>query len=268
MNEVSDVLRNYCWSIYNPAKSFGSKPHFIGDREVDGKEGFISLYSVTTETKDCIIQEGSTVGFKGIVGSERLWIDCDSYEAADKVEAILIKEGYDYVAYDTGNRGAHFGVLRDHPPSHLLPQKDKEWVRQRLGELADSSIYTHLHLFRLPGTVHEKTGRRKELVKVVCGRSIKHEPLRYKSVNINSNNVNSNNSWSIFDYHSIMGLTTPRKNGDRHPTLVKLCYALKDMAKVDANVALWWLTETSKLHEEPKEAEQIEQIVRSIYGGI
>jgi len=257
-------VSDYVYYIYNPAKSFGSVPDLRHRDDLAGLEGFSSVYSITLESAQAIHAERTAKGFKGCVWSERLWLDFDSYEAANRAGQKLEEMGYDFVCYDTGNRGMHFGILRSAHPSHLLPSRDKKWVKEHFPE-ADLSIYTHLHLLRLPSTVHEATGRRKEFVEHVKGEAlVLPERTEDESIYIGPLSDTVSDGGSIFDSLRIMGNTVPQTNGNRHPTLVKLAYALKEKG-VAPDIAHWWLSETNKLFEEPKEIEAIEQIVRSIY---
>lgn len=247
--------------LYSPTKSFGIKPFFLSKADADAKPGFSSLYSVSKETSEAIIKEGTTKHFKGVVWSERLWLDIDSYEKADGTEQKLIEMGVDYVAYDSGGRGAHFGILRDASPSHLLPQRDKQWVREHFPE-ADPSIYTHLHLFRLPGTLHERTRRPKHLVSERRGEHLTLPTYKDCSGDLRSHSAGNK---SVFDCFRVMSHTVPVSAGERHEYLVKLTYALKDDAEVGAKEALFWLKHTNLLYSEPKSNEDLEKIVRSIY---
>ena len=245
-------------SIYYPKQLLFAKGlNFSSDN--DSNTGFGSLYSITQESAEAIQREGTIAGFNGCVWSERLWIDVDSYEEAEKVELTLKGMKLDFIAFDSGGKGAHFGVLRNHPPSHLLPKKDRVWVRKHFPK-ADSSIYSSLHLFRLPGTVHQKTGRRKRLVVQEPGTALtlpKYEPFILKSpVFISANE-------SVFkDYRVLQNIKNAR-TGDRHYTLVKIAYALKDK-NVDETYSRWFLGEVNKLFEEPKTEIEVEKIVGSI----
>lgn len=259
-----DDRYKYCYSVFSGSKHFGTKPNFIHSSGLP-RQGFSSVYYVTAETASAIEQDGTTAQFKGVVWAPRLWIDVDDYEAAQRVEDTLKKEGLDFDAYDSGNRGAHFGILRDTPPSHLLPLRDKAWVQKTFPE-ADLSIYTHLHLFRLPGSIHEKTGRRKEMLESIRGRAL--ELPKYEIKEIKLSTTQSSGGRSIFDSWRVMANCVPAKNGNRHPTLVKLAYALKQDTDVSPDEAYFLLSEANKLYEEPKEAEQIEQIIRSVFGSL
>lgn len=261
---MKDYEQHYNCRIYSPTKSHTTVPSFI--RDTSGMVGFTSLYNVTEADAQAIVAAGTTATYKGVVGGERLWLDIDSYEAADAVEERLKEMGYGYIAYDSGGRGVHFGINRAAVPSHLLPAQDKAWVQAHFPE-ADLSIYTHLHLFRLPGTIHETHGREKTLVDTVEGKTLYLPRLEKKDVKLNIlASSSSGYNVSIFDCTRVMANSIPTVSGNRHPTLVKLCYALKDDAGVDANIARWWVGEVNKLSEEPKEDEQLDQIVGSIYG--
>lgn len=250
--------------IYSATKSYGSKPTFIDASSVEqeAKTGFTSLYLVSQETAEALITEGTTKNFKGVVWSERLWIDIDSYKTADGVEQRLIDMEVDYVAFDSGGRGAHFGLLRDHAPSHVLPQKDRAWVKEHFPE-ADTSIYTHLHLFRLPQTVHETTGRQKCLVSERRGRSLTLPAYKDYLGQLEGNHTGLKKS--VFECFRVMSHTVPVETGGRHEYLVKLTYALKDDAGVNAKEALFWLRHTNLLYSEPKSNEDLEKIIKSIY---
>lgn len=260
-----EMKDKYVKCIYSPVKSFGNKPDFVDDTQIEPYQatGFTSLYLVSKETSEAIIQEGTTKHFKGVVWSQRLWLDIDSYEEADEVEQRLIEMEVDYVAFDSGGRGAHFGILRDHAPSHLLPQKDRAWVKANFPE-ADTSIYTHLHLFRLPQTVHEKTGRKKTLVSERRGRSITLPAYNDSSGSLADHGTGLKKS--VFECFRVMSHTVPADTGSRHEYLVKLTYALKDDAGVSPKEALFWLKHTNLLYSEPKSGEDLEKIIRSIYG--
>lgn len=262
------MKNKYDHHIHNVGKSYGSRPEFAlySDLLGSGIQGFSSIYGVDASAAQAIQQEGTTTGFKGVVWSERLWLDFDSYEASDKAGKKLEEMGYDYIAFDTGNRGCHFGILRDAPPSHLLPARDKAWVKAHFEE-ADTSIYTHLHLFRLPGTIHEGTGKPKTFIGGNDTGKALILPERsedYGKHYIGNVSGNISSGVSVFDNHRVMANTVPQRSGERHPTLVKLAYALQDHG-VAADSAFWWLSETNKLFDEPKEIECIEQIVRSIF---
>lgn len=252
---------DYSYHLYSNSATYGSSPSFVVSDDIP-KEGFCSLYAVTKETAEAITEAGTTKGFKGVVWSERLWLDFDDQDAAKRAEERLKVMGYDYVCYTTGNRGLHFGILRDNAPSHLLPLFDKTWVKQNFPE-ADSSIYTHLHPFRIPGTKHEKTGRSKELLYGRRGGTLILPPFRKEEIQIDT--FGQNLGKSVFDCFFVMANTVPVDSGQRHQTMIRLLNALKNDAGVSMDVALWWTSEWNKMLSQPKEDHELEKAVRSIY---
>lgn len=257
----------YRYNLYSPTPDYGVTPTFMVwvGRGEQKRSGFRSLYSVTEETAKAIEQEGTARQFKGVVWSEKLWLDFDSYEAAERAEERLREMGHGFIAYDTGGRGAHFGVDRVAEPSHLLPARDKAWVQANFPE-ADKSIYTHLHPFRIEGTKHEKTGLEKRVVCEHRGSSVSLPAPKEAEVPAINDGNGERRDKSIFDCYRVMANTVPCRNGERHPVLVKLLYALRDEAQVGINEATFWVREWNKLCEEPKTDEEIEYTIRSIYG--
>jgi hypothetical protein len=257
------VRNKHEFYLYSPRADYGTTPRFI-HWDLLPNTGYASLYGVTEEVAVAIEAAGSTKGFKGVVWSPVIQMDFDSYEAAAEADRRLIKMGVEYKGWDTGGRGAHFAITRDNVPSHLLPSQDRAWVDKHFPS-ADSSIYTHLHPFRLEGTIHEKTGRKKELGTHQSGSSVaipKIERCASETIPIYS----EGQAGSIFDCFRVMANTIPVENGQRHETLIRLLYALKDQAKVNIDVARWWIIEWNKMLLEPKSEEDLEKALRSIYG--
>jgi len=259
---VDDERSNiYCYYVYSPANNYGSKPTFYHRDDLPG-QGYRSLYAVTEADAKAIAAAGTISGFRGTVWEERLWIDVDSYEEAGRLELTLKQRGLDYEAYDSGGKGAHFGILRSSYPSHLLPTRDRTWS-SALGLALDTSIYTSLHLFRLPGSTHERTGRKKELVEKQAGKTLILPPHEKPKIRLSS--YTESGDRSVFDCIRVQSNTIPATLGERHAHLVRLTYALRDDAAVDAEKARWWLGEVNKLYEERKTEEELDKIISSIY---
>jgi hypothetical protein len=268
-------MYGYDWSYYSPSKFYSDSPCFIHLDRLPN-QGFGSVYYITKETAEAIKSAGTTKGFAGIVHSERLWIDIDTKGLSEEraIEKITVTEqklnmmGVDYEAYDSGGHstvgGAHFGVLRDAKPSHTLPMQDRLWAESHFKDVADTSIYTHIHLFRLPGNLHEDTGRPKELVYRKTGSSLTLPKYENRGQPIQFAPSSDSDVFSVFDNLRVMSSTVPQNNGNRHPTLVKLAYALKD-SNVDPIHARWWLGETNKMFSEPKPDEELDGIVERVY---
>lgn len=250
--------------LYSPTRRYSMPPcmRMVGELP---SSGYTSLYGVTEDTAKALHACGTAAGFKGSVWASRLWVDIDSYETADNVETYLRAIGVNYVAYDSGGKGAHFGILRDTGPSHLLPLQDKAWVTKQIPE-ADLSIYTHLHLFRLPGTVHEDTGRKKILINSCEGTALVLPPLPRSIHQPSTTPVMSHGSGSPLTSSRVKYWSRPVLAGKRHRALLKLAGALRDDAGVGLDVALWWVEEVNRTYAEPKEPEKVTEIVRWVYG--
>lgn len=264
---------SYCYNLYSPRPDYGSKPTFYHDDKVPAT-GFTSLYKVTHETAYAIEQAGTTKGFKGVVWSDKLWLDVDGYDKCEAVEQRLKEMGYEYISYDTGGRGGHFAIVRVNNPSHLLPLQEKQWVQEHFPE-ADPSIYTHLHPFRLSGTIHSSTGGRKSQVGGASGRALQlpvysdkkdgNVSAIYKCFEGSSGHTGDATPGSIFDNFFIQRNTQEiPKQGERHETLIRLIYALRD-AGYSQQVAHWWVSEANKRWAPPKEDHEIEKALQSIY---
>lgn len=254
--------------FYSPTLSYGEIPLFLADKELP-EEGFASLYSVSASDAEAITKAGTCAKYCGVVGTDTIWIDVDSEDAVQKVRGKLDELGVDYVWYSTGNRGSHFGVRINYIASHLLPARSKAWVGSTFEGLADLSIYTHLHLFRLPGTRHASTGRKKQLISsMINGRALELPNLARSDVrHYKAPAGNPGKDYSVFDCRRVMGNSVPMLNGERHASLVRLAYALRDEAGLEPSIAVWWMLEVNKMFEERKSEEEVENIIRKVYGG-
>jgi hypothetical protein len=260
-------LNEYNCVFYSRDLNYGSTPVFRRCNSIS-EPGFTSLYAVTNSTAQAIQAANTTAKFSGPVWSGRLWVDIDSYEVAGEVEARLQRLGLGYVAFDSGGKGAHFGIRREAKPSHLLPLLDKSWVKAHIPE-ADTSVYTHMHLFRLPGTPHHKTGRLKEFVSHFSGKALnmaewqKRVEQMAPSLSVSAPQANSD-APSVFESLRVMANSVPTNIGNRHPTILKAVYGLCDL-DTPIEVARWWAGEINKMSDEPKEDWELDKLVNSVY---
>lgn len=225
--------------------------------------GFCSVYAVDEATATTLQSSQDPRGFKGIVWSEKLWIDCDTEEASNSVEAGLKKLELGFEKWTTGNRGAHFGVNRIAEPSQTLPLQDKAWVKARFPE-ADLKLYSHLHLFRRPGNPHDKTGRKKTLEAVFDGRTFSHGNSRHTSSADLPISTGIKIDSSIFEDERIMCDSTPQENGQRHATLCRLAARFAQRGE-GSEFAYRWLQHVNALFSEPKSDEEIVKVIQWAY---
>lgn len=259
-------MDNYIYRIGSPTNILGRPPNFYRSSELLSKQcAFASVYAVTVETAYAIETISQTAqGFKGVVWSQRLWVDFDNEEAGKAAQIKLKELGYDYVVYHTGGRGIHIGILRDTQPCHTLPQQDKAWVSTNLAG-ADLSLYWHLHLIRLPGTKHERTGIPKTLIVSQRGRSLQLPILSQEERSEMGRITEQMKQGSIFTSFEVVSNLAP--TGDRKQ-LVRLAAALKEHTEASLQEALWVIKEVNRGFNPPRDEKEVERIVRWAYNEI
>lgn len=269
MGDYSNVF-NYRLVSYT--NSLGKPPSFCHNSLVlNEKFNFASVYGIREEDARAIQDSGTAAGFKGVVWSQRLWADFDSEEAGLRAQAYLKEEGYDHIVYTTGNRGCHLGIARDCRPSHTLPMQDKLWAKEHLPG-CDLSLYWHLHLLRLPGTVHESTGLPKRVLYKHTGRVLTLPPYTPPE-NMPESSIAQSLDQSgkttrrgcIFYIWAIASQLT-YNGGSRHDQLVRLAKALQSDGKVSEAECRWVVEEVNRGFYEPKGPEELNSIVRWAYG--
>lgn len=261
---MNDYLNVFTHRVGSSDKYLGKPPVFYNTQELLSNPSirFTSVYRVRAEDAKAIVSAGTAEGFKGIVWSPYLSVDCDTEESSRAAQSRLTEKGIEHHVYTTGNRGCHISIPRPCEPSHLLPQQDKAWVQINL-DGADLSLYWHLHLFRRPGARHEKTNRLKTLLHSVPGQPLTLEPYT-KTEEVKETTPlagNSHSTESIFDKWSISRyLTTPRTRKQ----LVALCAACKAEG-IEEPITTWILREVNKALPVPRADSEIVRIVRHYF---
>ena len=172
----------YYYEIRHKKERFG-KPVLVAEDKLCLATGFRSVYGFDKETADRIISSRSSAGLKGkAVYADVLLIDFDDeYEEADKLRESLVERGIGFSTFNSGNRSIHFHI--PHPPvfQPWLPKAHKQWIAANCPK-ADVSFYHPAGLFRLPLTIHEKTGKLKVEIETHQGEMIElTEPVKQKS---------------------------------------------------------------------------------------
>lgn len=259
-------MDNFVYRVGSDSKFIGRPPRFFSGRELNnGINRFGSVYAIREDDAQAIQQAGTTTGFKGIVWSQRLWVDCDTDESSQYSKSILKEKGLDHVVYTTGNRGCHIGILRDTQPSHLLPLQDKQWVMDNLPG-ADLSLYWHLHLLRLPGVLHEKTGLPKLQIGAVYGSSLTLPPYIMPATTADRATIDTatvlSSRNSIFNNWRVVSHLTP--TGQRRQ-LVVLAGRLKGEIGLTYEENLWIVMEVNRGFKVPRDSQEVERIVKHYY---
>jgi len=124
--------------------------------------GFQSVFGYPPETAGWVKKHGSTKGMKhATVYCDTILVDYDDEpEVAEAAILYLRNHGHRFTVWDSGNRSVHLHVALEPIEGVWVPGAVKQWVRQYLRP-SDLSFYHAAGMYRLPGTVHEKTGRAK-----------------------------------------------------------------------------------------------------------
>jgi len=189
--------------------------------------GFRSVYAYPEDIRKIIDKNKSTarLNANAEVYSDVLLVDFDNNEeAANKAISFLKKEGWQVDVYTSGNRSVHLHVALEPMLGYWVPKAQRNWVATNMPG-ADLTFYHHSGMFRLPGTVHLKTGESKLLVESVKGKPLKIDRTAIKTV--------LSSDHSRFDTHQqfVMNLLTNKYEGTRG-TFVS-CMLLRDAKKLD-----------------------------------
>jgi hypothetical protein len=237
------------------------KPKLI---EVDDLpfHGFRSIYQLNEDGRLWVEQNGLK-GFgqtKLPVWSPYLFADFDdNKEGAIQFFEYLKENGIEFYLYDSGNRSYHFHILREIEPSYLVPYTDKMFLK-RLSYGADLGIYSTLHPFRLEGTIHSKTGRRKECLYFNKGKALSLTLEVPKEV-IESGR--STCSSSIFEDEYLQGLTLGCQDGTRHNNILQIGKTLKQYG-MSSSFIEEWVIHSNKLNSPPLEEDELSNLIRWI----
>lgn len=135
--------------------------------EAESMTGFISCYGFPKVTADLIKDQGGTFELAEMpLYVDRVVLDFDDHD--DDYQASVqycIKQGWSFVAYETGNRGYHIHIPVRPCTEVGVHLRVHNWVRSHFKGY-DISLYKSSSVTRIPGTYHSKTGRK--MVQVAC----------------------------------------------------------------------------------------------------
>ncbi len=136
-----------------------------------GDYNFHSVYCFPPETVNKIETQGHMKNLDGCsVYSDTLYIDIDKPGHVAKATAILEDLKAPVKILSTGNRGIHAEVATSPLLGPNTIYSQKRWLKSAgLWELVDTSIYRPAGQFRALGAIHQKTGRRKTIVREIAG---------------------------------------------------------------------------------------------------
>jgi len=263
------MKETFCYVEYRklPFRGKDEKPLLVKlDDPILKTGGFRSVYQVNEEGKKWIEERGSVGGFgdSGIpIWSPQLFVDFDDcYEDAEYLRGLLLHDGISFQMYDSGNRSIHFHIDREIDPSIDVPYSDKEYIKTIVPR-ADLSLYSHMHPFRLEGTIHEKTTKPKVLIDSFGGISLRIPNLCKPDYSILKSKAAQ---VSIFEDPLIMGLSRGFREGQRYKNTLVLAYKLKERGETPGMVK-GWVHNVNMLSFPPLPEERLNRIFRSVLNG-
>lgn len=246
----------YCW-VEHRIKFKIDKPNIINIWNIPNS-GFRSMYQVDNLGKEWIEKNGLR-GFNksgNKVWSNLLFIDFDNNkQKAKDLFNKLKKEGIGFKLYFSGSKGFHFHVEREIEPSIYVPNSDKVFVKN-ISIGADISIYSHLHPFRIAGTLHEKTGKLKKLLYENKGKKYKINIIKSQE----KNKYYSIPEISIFLDETIMSFSLGFKEGKRNYSMCFLGKLLKERGE-SVEFIQQWILNANLMNNPPLENEEINKII-------
>ena len=260
------------WIEVSDRPLHGVPPKLVHEDDVDDCVGFRSVYSYPEETAKWISKNwsdkhqvfGSVNGLvaSGMdVGSDRIYMDIDDDpESAAKWLKCLKDWNISHSVWDSGNRSVHIHIVTPYKCDRRIPHSQRVFLEQwgaSIGATTDTSIYHAAGLYRLPGTIHAKTGRAKTFVSQHVGTALDY-PIAdiRKSVKPEDEGEVLSVLWRL--------LLTPMQAGGRRFHLWKMC-SQADKLGWDVDKILEHMLEWNKWNEEKWQLseQEIEQKVMS-----
>lgn len=156
------------WYVEHALEVFSRKGRMVPLSDISRYYGFRSVYAFSQEDAEEIKKSRSSKGFNRFsVFSDKLLFDLDNGDQGlNDIIGWADNEGFGYEIYESGSKGLHVELPTVAKYSPSLPGTHKE-IAKKIYPKADLSIYRHGSLYRLPGTIHKKTGNPKKLVESV-----------------------------------------------------------------------------------------------------
>jgi len=159
------------------------QPTLVELAELEGHTGFRSVFAWPATTASLVAKQQSTVGLgRCPVVCDTIFVDYDDEpEVAAAAVDRLQTMGHGFTIWDSGNRSVHLHIDVESVTGVWVPAAIKAWVSD-VCRPSDLSFYHHAGMFRLPGTVHDATGRAKTLTSTHLGSPVRITPPSPESV--------------------------------------------------------------------------------------
>jgi len=151
------------------------------DIHVVDREAYSSLFCYDVDIKEYLKKEGSVSGYNGNTYGKYFALDIDSSDLEGLISKMsgfldyLEEKEVNYYLFFSGNKGFHIYIPKEYVdyPKHLssswnvlshLFAKKMQSKFEELEDYIDLAVYDKVRLFRLPFSVHPKSGRKKMLL--------------------------------------------------------------------------------------------------------
>ena len=157
------IVYEYC------AKKHDRKGRFLPREQFAGLTGFRSVFGFDLAEVDGLRAKGTSKGVTTTAKTfyaDEIVIDFDNGEDATALQAVCAEWPYAVTCYASGGKGLHLHIPCDPFSDPQLPAMMAAWVARHLPEdwKADQHLYQPAQIFRLIGTVHELTRKKKVLL--------------------------------------------------------------------------------------------------------
>lgn len=145
---------------------------FVPGTSLDSYTGFRSICAYGAADVKAAQKAGTITALREVPHfCEHIFLDFDdNAEAAKEAVTWFFTNGYTHTSYDSGGRSIHIEA-----PITPLYHKNAAYSIRKFSEQfvrVDTSYQHYAGLFRLPGTLHEKTGRPKVMLTHMDGGTL------------------------------------------------------------------------------------------------
>jgi len=241
-------------------------PVYVSYRELLVLKGYQSQYGVLKKQADFNTQAGQTKGVTYEVYCDTLLVDFDAcVHRADFFDGVLCRAGIAFLRGVSGGRSDHFHIPIDPMFGTDVPYSCKAWILQNAPG-ADTSVYHRNGMFRLFGTIHEKTGRPKILTKTVQGQRL-HIEYQEEAPRVSYSTGHVSDLESALSYALSLCGNEPTM-GTRHQQLWSLAKSLADATNQTvsdpAGLVFGLLQAVNANWANKKDTDDIHRIVRDL----
>lgn len=227
-------------------------------------QGFRSIYRVDEAGKEWMLKNGiSGFGTTGLpVWNDEMYIEFDNNKEASKALFNKLKEmRVGFELYTSGGRSYHFHIQREIEPNSNVPYTDKTFA-EKIAPESDLSIYKHLQPWRLEGTLHQKTGKPKKLLRKLDGN-----PIVLNIIEKPQANLVGDSDEAIFDDELVMSISTLGANEGERNTLLSMLVRKLMSYNTPPEVIEWWVRAVNRRSNPPESESKVNAILRCILGG-